>query len=51
MLREQPPELLAKTANQRSAEEKNKDDEELLKIRQTELEAKMKKNKKYCGTR
>uniref|UniRef100_A0A0A9ZGA5 Timeless N-terminal domain-containing protein n=2 Tax=Lygus hesperus TaxID=30085 RepID=A0A0A9ZGA5_LYGHE len=51
MLREQPADVLAKTASQRSAEEKNKDDEELLRIRQLELQNKMKKNKKYFGTR
>ncbi|KAF6207220.1 hypothetical protein GE061_018460 [Apolygus lucorum] len=51
MLREQPAEVLAKTASQRSVEEKNKDDEELLKIRQLELQNKMKKNKRFFGTR
>lgn len=50
-MREQPPSLLAKTASQRSVEEKNRDDEELLKIRQSESLAKQQKVKKFLGTR
>ncbi|XP_073971907.1 circadian regulator timeout isoform X3 [Rhodnius prolixus] len=51
LVREQPPSLLAKTASQRSVEEKNRDDEELLKIRQSESLAKQQKVKKFLGTR
>ncbi|XP_014246467.1 protein timeless homolog [Cimex lectularius] len=51
MVREQPPALLANTTAQRSEDEKCRDEQELLQIRQTEIQEKLKKQKKYFGTR
>lgn len=51
MLREQNPATLASSALQRSVEEKEKDEKELLEIRQREIMEKQSKIKKYAGSR
>jgi flagellar biosynthesis component FlhA len=51
MLREQPPSLLGQTAAQRSVEEKERDDQELLKLRLIEFKNRQSKIKKYQGAR
>lgn len=51
MLREQNPASLALSALQRSVEEKERDEKELLEIRQQEILEKQSKMKKYAGSR
>lgn len=51
MLREQNPSSLASAAVERSIEEKERDDAELLAIRQSESIEKRKKIQKYAGSR
>lgn len=51
MLREQSPKSLASAAVERSIEEKERDDAELLAIRQYESIEKRKKMQKYAGSR
>lgn len=51
MLREQNPAMLASAALQRSVEEKERDEKELLEIRRKEIIEKQNKVKKYAGSR
>nr|UHH90575.1 timeless-m [Pyrrhocoris apterus] len=51
LVREQPPSLLAQTAAQRSVDEKHRDEEELLKLRQKELQLRQTKTRQYLGSR